>query len=134
MISIVYDISQKSGSGIQIVEDHIDVAVIKEIAECCAAGGKDIGESTSSGRGHFLKFCAVTISKELGALGPSGTKIALVNNWINVAVGDEDVQETIIIEIEEARAPSQERNGRITKARFERDIGEIGRAIIAIER
>ncbi len=63
MVQVVDDVAKKGRGRIHVVEDHIDVAVVKEVAEGGAARANDRGEAAAGDRRNFLKFGAVEIVK-----------------------------------------------------------------------
>ena len=133
MVGVVDDVAKKSGSGVEVVEDHIEVTVVEEVAEGGAARANDGSEAAAGGGRDFLKSEAVEIAKKLRALGPGGAPIALVGDGINVAVGDKKIEKAIVVEIKKAGAPAEKRNRRAAEAGFEGNVGEGRVAVVAIK-
>ena len=50
-----------------------------------------------------------------------------------MSVGDEKIEQAVIVVIEKTGAPAQERNGRAAEAGFEGNIGEARVAVVAIK-
>ena len=50
-----------------------------------------------------------------------------------MAIGDENVEEAIIVKVQKTAAPGEERNRGIAKASAKRNVGEIRVTIVAIE-
>src|SRR5260370_1508870 len=74
------------------------------------------------------------IAKEVRALGAGGGRRGAGGDGRDVAVGDEDVEQAIVVKIQKTGAPGKERNRRIAEAGAKRHVGKICAAIIAIER
>src|ERR1700680_3346072 len=109
------------------------MAVVEKIAENGTARRDDDCEAAAGSWRDFLEFGTVQISEELGALRPSCAPIRLVRDRIDVAVGNENIKEAVIVEVEEAGAPAEEWNRGIPETGFEGNVGERGIAIVTIE-
>src|SRR5262249_3878885 len=106
VITVADDIAEECGGRIDVVEDDVNVAVVEDVAEGGATGGDDVSESRGRGGGDLLEFFAVEIAEKQRALRPSGAPVGFVSDGVDVAVGDEEVEKAIVVEIEEAAAPA----------------------------
>ena len=59
VVVVVIDVAEQHRRVVHAVDDHIDLAVVEEIAECRAAGGNYVGEASALDRGHDFKLLAV---------------------------------------------------------------------------
>src|SRR5579859_4366532 len=134
VVGVLDHVPKQGRRRVHIVEDNVDVAVVEEIAESGAASRNNGGEAAACGGRNFLEFCAVKIAKKLRALGPGGAPFCAVGDGVYVAIGDEDVEKAIVVKVEKAGAPGQKRNCGVTEADPERDVCEIGAAVVAIKR
>ena len=120
MIAIFDDVAEQRRSGIDVIDHHIDVAIIEQIAKGRASRCNYIRQAASSCGRNFLKFGAVKIAKKLWSLRPCSAPILPVHFRVNMSVSDEDVEQAIVVEIEKARSPGQKRNGRRRPTRPDR--------------
>ena len=109
------------------------MAVVEEVAEGGAAGADNRGETATCGGGNFLKFLPVDIAEQQRTLRVGGAPFGFAGDGVDVTVGDEEVEKSVIIEIEEAGAPTEERYGGKAKTGTEGDVGKCGGAIVAVE-
>src|SRR5947208_2962280 len=65
MVFVFGDITQQGGDGIHIIQDHVDVTVVEQVAESRAPSGNHVSQSTACCRRHFLKLCSVQIPEHL---------------------------------------------------------------------
>jgi len=90
---------------IDVVDDNIDFAVIEEVTECGSATHADLGQSCAFDSGDKCKSAVLEVVKEEWALGIGCSPLGvLVDAGVNVAIGDEQVLPSIIVEIQEAVA------------------------------
>src|SRR5215467_10283859 len=85
------------------------MTVIEQVSKGCAARRDNIRKTASGGRGNFLKPRSVQIAKQLRPLRIRGAPVLLIDCRINMAIGYKQVEQAIIVEIQEACAPSKER-------------------------
>ena len=89
------------------------MAVVKEIAESRATRWDQCGQATARGGRNLTKPGAIEITKQLRTLGPSRTPVPPVCIHINMSAGDENVEQSVIVEVEKAVPPGEEWNGRL---------------------
>src|SRR6266566_681563 len=133
VVGVVDDVAKKGRGRIHVVEDHIDVAVVEDVAEGSAARANDGGQTAAGSRRDFLEFGTVEIAKKLRPLRPRRAPVAFVGDGVNVAVGDEEVEKAVVVEIEEAGAPAEKRNRCAAETGFERNVGEARVAVVAVK-
>src|SRR5882762_8207478 len=105
MIAIVHLVAQQCRRRVNVVDDHVDVAIVEEVAESRAAAGDHVCQAAASGRWHFNKFCAVNVSEELRTLSPSCSPVLEIHFGIDVAVDDKEILQAVVVKIEESGAP-----------------------------
>src|SRR5438034_9993888 len=105
VVGVLDHVPKQGRRRVHIVEDNVDVAVVKEIAKSGAASRNDGGEAAACGGRNFLEFCAVKIAKKLRALGPGGAPFCPVGEGVAEAVGDEDVEKDIGAQVEKRGRP-----------------------------
>src|SRR5947207_15393223 len=105
MIAIFFHVAQQSRRGIDVVDDYINVAIIEQIAEGCASGGNYICQAAAGCGWDFLKSRAVKIAEQLRTLRPCGAPILPIDARVDMSVGDKDVEQTVVVEVYEARSP-----------------------------
>src|ERR1700674_3701875 len=133
MVGVLDHVSKQGGRRVHVVEDNIDVAVVEKVSESRAASRDDHGEAAAGGGRNFLEFCAVEIAEKLRALGPGGAPLGAVGDRIDVAIGDENIEETVIVEVEEAGSPCEKWNRGVAEAGAEGNVGEISAAVVAVK-
>src|ERR1700728_2245719 len=107
--------------------------IVKQIAKGRAPRSNHSGQPAASCRRNFLKFVSIQISKQLRPLSVGGSPVLMIDAGINVAVCDENVEQSIIIKIQEPCSPCKERNRRVSQTRPVRYFGEIAAAFIPVE-
>ena len=133
MVRVFNHIAKQCGRGVDVVDDDVDVAVIKEIAKS-RTSRRNYDRKAAAGSGwNFLKFLAVEISKQEWTLRPGGAPVCTVGNGIDMAVGNKNVQESIVVEIEKTGTPAKERYHGISETNAKGNVREIAIAVIAIE-
>src|SRR5205823_6241039 len=76
---------------------------------------------------------AVEIAKQERTLSVRGAPVGLVCDGVDVAVGDEEVEEAVIVKIDETGAPTEKWNSGNAQAGAKGNINEICVAFVAIE-
>src|SRR6266853_1262893 len=134
VIAILHHVAKQRRSRIHIIKNHVDVTIIEEIPERGAPGRNYEGKAAPRCRRHLLELCTIHMAEKLRTLGPSGSPITLVNRRIHVAVGDEYIQQAIVIKIQETCAPTQERNGGAAESCGIGNIRKVEVAVITVQR
>ncbi len=99
MVPVRYNVSEERRRRVHVVQDNVNVAVVEEIAKRRTARGNDIRQAAPCCGRNFLKLSAIEIAEQLRSLRPGCAPVALVHRGVNVAIGQENVQESIIIEV-----------------------------------
>src|SRR5215475_13520086 len=134
MIVVLGHVAKQSRSRINIVQHHIDVAVVEDVSKRCASCRNYYRQSASCGRRDFLKFLSVQVAKQQRPLRIGRSPPGFVGNGINVAVRYEKIQQAVIVKIQKTCSPVQEWNDGISYSAPERHIAKKPVAIISIER
>ncbi len=93
---------------VDAVHQHIDVAIVIEIAECAPAPGHFL-EKTGAGRqGNIGELPVSEIAVEFLALPVARFNIGLAYLRIDMTVANEDIEPAVIVEIQKAYAPTEE--------------------------
>ena len=74
------------------------------------------------------------VAEELVGLAVRGAGCGSVNLRIYVAVGDEEIEATVVVVVEKARSPAQQLDCGRGEAGRGRDVGETHAALVAVER
>jgi len=72
------------------------MAIVEKVAEGCPAGADNGGEAAARGGGYLLESAAVDIAEKQRALGVGSAPVGLVSDGIDVAVGEEEVEQTVM--------------------------------------
>src|SRR5581483_512640 len=130
MVRILTPVQQQAWSFTDIDQDHVHVAVVINIAEsgatprCQGQGCQCLGD--------ILKCSIPQVTKKLKRLtimGPARNRIYL---GINMAIGDEDVQPSVVVHIEKSSAPSHHRIGRLGQFRGPTHVRESLWSLVAV--
>src|SRR6185437_3693158 len=119
--------------GIDIVDDHVDVPIIGEVAKRRTPACDDVSQTASRGGWNFLEFGAIEIAEKLRPLRPGGAPILQVHLRIDVSIDDENVEQAVVVEVEEAGSPGQKRDSSVAQPGLIGHIGKISAPVILIE-
>src|SRR5260370_12464763 len=108
---------------VNAVDQHIDVAIVVEIAEGAAAAGYFFENPRSAIHRYICELAISQISIQDLALTISRLGIGLAYFWKNMTVAEEKVGPAVVVEIHEADAPAE-------KARI---LAEAGLACLIVE-
>ena len=141
------DILQQHRRPVDGVDDHVDLAVVEQVAESRAASGDHHRQPGALDRLDVLKSALLAGGRVLGPgpgggngrqrnvmeqqrpLGERGAPVVLVHLRVDVAVGREQVEPAVVVVIEEPIAPAHKRNGGLRDAGL---VAQIGKAHFAI--
>src|SRR5260221_2492263 len=98
------------------------MAIAIEVCESETAANARNGEIAAVGCGNILKFSFAEIQKNMGRLGVADIAANVTDSVVDVAVGDDEVQAAIEIEVGKAATEAQSGFGRITNASRDRDV------------
>ena len=98
--------TQELGIVVDRVDDHVDVAIVVEVAEGTASGCNWIGDPGPHLQRNVCKMAVAQVSIEQLTLWVSSLGLQLLNFGIHMPIADQDVGPAIVIEIEEAAAPA----------------------------
>ena len=132
MVRFFRHVAEEGWRAVHVVDDDVDAAVVEEVAEGHAAGDGEFGEAAAFDGRDELELAADVV-EELGALGPGGAPVLLVDGGVDVAVDDEEVEPAIVVVVEEGGTPAEERDGGFGDAGLVADVGEVGVAVVAVE-
>ena len=115
------------------VDDHIDVAVIVEIAESTAPRRHRRGDTRPGVEGNVVKAPVAQILVEQLALRVACFRFELLDFGIYMAVANQDVGPAVVVEVEKATAPAKILRV-LAEAALKCGVLEISPAEIAIEK
>src|SRR6478672_10896417 len=87
-----------------IGDDHIDKAVIIEVRECHSSTHIRSVESCPADLANFHELAATLVVKQRIELPVVRTRRGLLHFRINVPIGDEDIQQTVVVVVQEPSA------------------------------
>src|SRR6476469_6898453 len=104
MIAVPALVQQHCGKRSYIHQHDVDISVIVDIAE----GSSTAAFLRNSGQraGDILKGSVAAVAEELNRLAICQSARDRIHLWIHMAVGDENIQPTIVVHIEEGGAPT----------------------------
>ncbi len=127
-------VAQEHRVAVDHVDDGVDFAVIEQVSHRHAATCNDVCQASSLHRRDRLKLLALEVAKQKRPLLPGGSPGVLIRLRIDVAIGDQDVLPAIVVVIEKGVAESEERNGSLAETDVVAEIGEVGVAVVVVER
>src|SRR4029453_9511724 len=90
-------VPEKSRAVVQIEDDHVDVAIVVVVAERSTATRPLQEEPAAHFGGDVAKAFAAQVSKQLLRLQVRRAQILTVDVGIHVAVGDEQIEEAVVV-------------------------------------
>src|SRR5258705_12428313 len=108
MVSGLCYVAEEGGQRVEIVQNYVYMAIVEKVAEGRTAGANDGGEAATRGGGGLLEFLAGEIAKKERGLGVRSAPLGFFGDRGDLAVGDEGIEKSVVVEIEEARAPTQD--------------------------
>src|SRR5258708_4117340 len=133
MVGILHYISEQSRRRIYVVDHHVDVTIVEQIPERSAARCDYYREAGVRGRRNFLKFRSIQIPEKQRTLRPGRSPILLVYPGIDVAIGGENIEQTVVVVVEESRSPAQKGKSDGGDSRASGHIGKIAIAVVTIQ-
>ncbi len=114
-------VSQRRSCGrrVDAVDDDVHGAVVVVVTEGAAAGGDGVVDAGAGEGGDLFKLAVAQVAVDVLMLGVGGVEVGAVDLRVDVAVGDEDVEPAIVVEVDEADAPAE-------IAGVEAEAGEVG--------
>src|SRR4051812_8064496 len=97
-------IPEERRRAVQIVDEHVDIAVVVEVAEGTSPAEILRGNRRTGFRGHIAEPAVSEIAIEQPWLPVREVKLPAGDLRVDVAVGDEDVAPAVVVEVEEADA------------------------------
>ncbi len=104
------DIAQQGRNAIHDIDNHIELAVVKQVAHSQPPAGISLSQRCSFDRGHQLELFAADIVKQQWTLCKCGSPRHAINEGIDMSVGDDQVLPTVVVVIEKGCAPTQKRH------------------------
>src|SRR5216684_8818376 len=96
VVGVLDHVSQEGRRRIHIVDHHIDVAIIEQVSKRGSAR-RHYGCQPAAGCGrNFLKFRSIKIPEKQRTLRPGRSPILLVYAGIDVGVGGEKIEQTVV--------------------------------------
>ena len=131
-------VAQQHGRAVDGVDDHVDLAVVEQVAKGRAARRDDVGQAGALDRRNVLEFpllsaCVRHVVKQQRPLGKGGAPVVLVHLRVDVAVDHEQVEPAVVVVVEEAVAPADKGDGGLRDAGLVADVGETVVAVVVVE-
>src|SRR6266404_1627742 len=101
------------------------MAIAIEVCESETAGNPRNREIAAVGCSDILKFAFAEVQENVRRLGVANIAANVANSVVDVAVGDDEIEAAIEIEVGKAAAEAQRGFGRSANASGERDIIEL---------
>ena len=98
-------LSNTAGRAIHPVDDHVDIAVVIEVAERGAPPGVTDGEE-GSGVGREPEPASTQVPPDLGALRVIAVAAELRQIVVYVPVDDQHVRPAVVVEVRERASPA----------------------------
>src|SRR5208282_2680607 len=93
---------------VDAVHDRVQAAVVVVVAHSEAPGLGRRGDAGASDQAHIFKLTVAQVAVEVFAFGVGGVHLGAIHLGIDVAVGDQDVEPAVVVDVEEADAPAQQ--------------------------
>src|SRR5215831_4152512 len=110
---------------VDVVHNDVQSSITVEIAYGHAARAPGLRQGAPWRRAYTFEFPGAQIAKQQRLLSVTRTPLMLVNRRIDMPVSHKQVFPTIVVVIQECRAPSEKRKRDLTEPRLIRDIREI---------
>ena len=98
-------ISKKSWRFVHVAEDYIHVAIVEEVAYDRAARALGFVDTRTEAARDIGKFFVAEISEQQRALPVSREGAVLVHLRIDMSVGSQDIEPSVVVIVEKFRAP-----------------------------
>src|SRR5450631_2665465 len=129
MVMIRIDVLQQYRRSIDRIDDHINLAVIEEIAKGRTASARDHRESRPLYRRYVVKLAFVVVVEEERALGVCSSPIMVVNLRIDVAVHHHRVFPSVVVVVDKAVSPTDKWQSDLSDSHVSGCFGKAGVAI-----
>ena len=90
-----------------IVDHHIDVPIVVEVAKSAATTGFRSGRRRAQKVGDVFKFSVLKITINHLSLFVGGFSLELIHLGIDVTISQKEIQPTIVIQVDEATTPAE---------------------------
>ncbi len=94
---------------VEVIDHEIESTIAIEISDCETSSGPRIRERISGRRADALKL-PFHVPEEQRLLRITRTPLMRVRRRVNMTIDDEQIQPTIVVVVDEARAPAEKRN------------------------
>src|SRR6266508_2939016 len=112
-----------------VVDDNIEPAIAVEVCDRQTSSAPRSSQAAVRRSTHAFKFSIAQISKKQSLLRIARAPLMLVNSRVDMAVGHDQIQPTVVIKIEKARSPTKKRQRNLAESGQESYISEIGIAV-----
>ena len=133
MVMIGIDVLQQYWGSIHGVDDHIDLAVVEEIAERRSASPGHHRETGPFYRRYIVKLALVVVVEQQRALGVGRSPIMIVNLGIDVAVHHHRILPSVVVVVKKGSSPTHKRHSDLSDSRVSSRFGKAGVAIVSIQ-
>src|SRR5258706_1025896 len=108
MVAIGIHVLEQRASLTNVEDDDVDIAVIEDIAEGCAAAALHGQSGESRSLGDFVEGAISIVAMEQHRLPVACSGFDRVDLREDMAVGNKDVEPGIVVHVEEARTPANQ--------------------------
>ena len=125
MVVVRIHVAKQHRNAIHIVDDHVDLAVVEDVAKCGAAANADDCKPGSLDRRNQLELAVLQVVVQKRALAIAGPPLRVFIHFrIDVPIDDQQIFPPVIVVVEESVGKTDKRNGRFRDAGLIADIGE----------
>src|SRR5436309_7160457 len=110
MMMVRANVAQQYRGPAELVDDYVSFSIVKQISKCRTARDNRHPQPSSLHRRNDFKLPCFKVVKQQRTLSESCSPITLIHVGIHVTVGDQEIQPSVVVIIEEAGAPSEEWN------------------------
>src|SRR6185503_795960 len=133
MAGTLRNISQQRRLSVHVVYYGIQPPIAVQVADRQSARAPGLRQPTAGCCSQSLEFPILQILKQQHLLGITRAPLLAVNRRVNMAVGNQDILPTVVVEIYEVCAPTQERISLLTMSRLKSHICKIPVTVVVVE-
>src|SRR4051794_38276516 len=105
MMMVRANVAQQYRSPAELVDDYVSFPIVKQISKCRPARDNRHPQPSSLHRRNDFKLPWFKVVKQQRTLSEGCSPITLIHVGIHMTVGDEQIQPSVVVIIEEAGAP-----------------------------
>src|SRR5262249_50707882 len=128
IVRVTAVVSQQLGRAVKVVDYQVDVAVIIQIREGDSSTRSLLRQRRSELPGDFRKSPVAVVTAQQLALA------IILQLWVNVPIGDEQIAPAVVVVIEEFGTPAYVRQANAGDVRLIRNVREHISPVVMVER